>query len=57
MKYTVSQEEFDKLITEAIDKALVPLLKELQALGVSPVILDQAMKNVVAKEMASDKPE
>ena len=55
MKYTISQEEFDKLITEAIDSALLPFIEQLKGLGVPLTTIDQALKNVVAKEMASDK--
>lgn len=57
MKFLISQEELDKKMTAAIDATLLPLLEELQTLGVSPQTLNLAMKNVVAKEMASDKPE
>lgn len=57
MKYMISQEELDAKMTAAIDATLLPLLEELQTLGVSPQTLNLAMKNIVAKEMASDKPE
>lgn len=56
MKYMISQEELDEKMTAAIDATLLPLLEELQTLGVSQQTLNLAMKNVVAREMSSDKP-
>lgn len=55
MKYMISQEELDAKMTAAIDATLLPLLEELQTLGVSPHTLNLAMKNIVAKEMEDDK--
>ena len=55
MKFVISQEEFDEKINKAIDIALLPLLEELQALGVPAATIQTAMKNVTAKEIEKAK--
>ena len=55
MKFVISQEEFDEKINKAIDIALLPLLEELQTLGVSGELIQTAMRNVTAKEIEKAK--
>ena len=55
MKFTISQEELDQKLAEAVDATLLPLITELQTLGVSGQTIQTAMRNVVQREIENDK--
>ena len=54
MKFMISQEELDQKLAEAVDTALLPLITELQTLGVSGNTIHTAMRNIVQREIEND---
>jgi DNA-binding transcriptional regulator YhcF (GntR family) len=53
----ISQEELDQKLAEAVDTALLPLITELQALGVPGNTIHTAMRNIVQREIEGEKNE
>lgn len=50
MKITMTEEEMIQKINEAVDSAMLPLLVELVALGVTQETIATAMMNVVDRK-------